>query len=123
MAPMMALEAMPTGEEILAMFNTAARIITILAVLVGAIVWVVTMVKKLKAPHETLEARVAANEAKIKVNAQHLDNDNKRFQEQEEVNRLLLRSVLNMQSHMLDGNHTNEMKQCRDDINQYLLNR
>ncbi len=107
---------MPEWSDIAGMIDTAVRLICVGAIIVAAIVWLYKTAKTLREPGQKLESRVAACE-------EHLDNDNRRFKEQEEVNRLMLRSVVAMQSHMLDGNHTEDLQRCAKDINEYLLTR
>lgn len=54
---------------------------------------------------------------------QRLDRDHKRLSELEESNRLIMRGVMSLMSHELDGNHTNQLEKVRNDMNDYLVNR
>lgn len=52
-----------------------------------------------------------------------LDRDNKRLKELEESNKIIMQSMLALMSHELDGNHHEELKQARDDLQKYLIRR
>lgn len=52
-----------------------------------------------------------------------LDNDNKRLKELEESNKIIMQSMLAIMSHEIDGNHVEDLKQARDDLQKYLIRR
>lgn len=52
-----------------------------------------------------------------------LDNDHRRLTELEGASRLTLRGMMQLMSHEIDGNHTEQLQETRDDIEQYLINR
>ena len=59
-----------------------------------------------------------------------LDNDNKRIKdlearqaEVEEAQKVLMRSMLALMSHAIDGNHTDDLKEARDNLQEYLIRR
>ena len=58
---------------------------------------------------------------KLKRHDELLDKDNKRLKELEESNKILMRSLLALMSHELDGNHTEQLKSARDDLQKYLI--
>ena len=58
---------------------------------------------------------------KIKKYGEALDRDNKRLRELEESNKIIMRSLLAIMSHELDGNHTEQLKSARDDLQKYLI--
>ena len=67
---------------------------------------------------------------KLKRHDDMLDNDNKRINkmeerqaEMEEAQRMLMKSMLAMMSHSIDGNHLEELKLARDDMQDYLIRR
>ena len=67
---------------------------------------------------------------KIKGHDEMLDNDNKRIKELEEKQvdteealQILMKSMLALMSHSIDGNHTDELKKARDDMQEYLIRR
>lgn len=60
---------------------------------------------------------------KLKKHAELLDKDNKRLKELEESNKIIMQSLLALMSHELDGNHTQNLKEARDDLQKYLIQR
>ena len=67
---------------------------------------------------------------KLKGHDDMLDNDNKRInelekkaQETEEALQIIMKSMLALMSHSIDGNHTDELKKARDDMQEYLIRR
>lgn len=67
---------------------------------------------------------------KLKGHDEKLDNDNRRLnelekkaQETEEALQILMKSMLALMSHSIDGNHTDELKKARDDMQEYLIRR
>lgn len=66
----------------------------------------------------------------LKTHSQQLDNDNKRLRileekqaEMEEGQRILMKSMLALLSHAIDGNHTDGLRQAKDDLQEYLIRR
>lgn len=67
---------------------------------------------------------------RLKRHDEMLDNDNKRLNELEkeqkemkEAQQVLMKSMLALMSHAIDGNHQEELKLARDDMQEYLLRR
>lgn len=71
----------------------------------------------------TTERDSTLNEVKneLKSHAEKLDNDNRRLKELEDGNKVIMRSMLALMSHAIDGNHTDELRKARDDMQEYLL--
>lgn len=61
--------------------------------------------------------------ARLDAHDELLDKDNRRLGELEESNRLLLRAISQLIEHELTGNHNDQLKSVKDDINKYLINR
>ena len=59
----------------------------------------------------------------LKRHSELLDNDNRRLKELEESNNIIMQSMLAIMSHAIDGNHTEDLKQARDDLQKYLIKR
>lgn len=67
---------------------------------------------------------------KIKGHDEKLDNDNRRIKELEksrqdtdEAINILMQSMLALMSNAIDGNHKEELKIARDDLQKYLIKR
>ena len=59
----------------------------------------------------------------VEKHEQRLDRDHKRLSELETSDRLIMRGVMQLMSHEIDGNHTAQLKETRDDMEQYLINK
>lgn len=107
-------------EELWNIFQVAcAGIITI----GGAGAVIVGLYKWAKKPDDDRDDR-------LKHHDEMLDNDNKRLKELEreqaemkEAQSILMKSILALMSHAIDGNHQEELKMARDDMQNYLLRR
>lgn len=67
---------------------------------------------------------------KLKGHDEKLDNDNRRLNdlekkqvETEEALQILMKSMLALMTHSIDGNHTEELEKARDDMHDYLIKR
>lgn len=67
---------------------------------------------------------------KLKKHSELLENDNKRLKELEEwrkesdsAQKVIMKSMLALMSHAIDGNHVEELKQARDDLQSYLISK
>lgn len=67
---------------------------------------------------------------RLKRHDEMFNNDNKRLNELEkeqkemkEAQQVLMKSMLALMSHAIDGNHTEDLKMARDDMQEYLLRR
>lgn len=104
-----------TGDaEVLlkALLALAAAIVTI----GGALSVVEHVAEKAMAKRDQIADRVDAHE-------ERLANDHRRLTELEGSNRLIMRGVMQIMSHEIDGNHTAQLKEVRDDMEQYLINK
>jgi len=52
-----------------------------------------------------------------------LSTDNDRLKELEDSNQLMLKAMLQMIQHDIDGNHTDKLKEIRDEIHGYLISK
>ena len=67
---------------------------------------------------------------KLKGHDEKLDNDNRRLNdlerkqaETEEALQVLMKSMLALMNHSIDGNNTEELKNARDNMHEYLIRR
>lgn len=60
---------------------------------------------------------------KLEAHDRMLDNDNRRINELEESNRLILRGQMQLITHELDGNHIDKLREVRDAMEQYLIDK
>lgn len=80
----------------------------------GALWGLWKIVKELRKPSCDLKTTVAKH-------TEYLDNDNRRMKEYESTNRMILRSLLVIINHEITGNGIETMKQARDDLQKFLV--
>ena len=90
------------------------------------IIWVCTFVagiwgiwkiiKELRKPKDDLKTEVTKHD-------QLLANDDKRLEAVEESNQMMLKSMLVIINHEITGNGIEKMKETRDELQEYLINR
>lgn len=82
-----------------------------------ALIWGVwKIVKEIKKPSDDLKKLVDRHSAM-------LDNDNKRLKEIEESNKMILQCLSVIINHNITGNGIEQMKEVRNDLQEYLINR
>ena len=87
-----------------------------IATIAGAGVIIYRIYKKARQPD-------AERDEALERHQRLLDNDNKRLKELEESNKIIMQSMLAIMSHEIDGNHVEDLKQARDDLQKYLIRR
>lgn len=82
-------------------------------------------VEVLEKKHEELEKRHQDEMAKltdeVKKNGLCLEKDRRAFESQELVNMITIKSLNALLRHALDNNHTEQMKDCSIEIEEYLF--
>ena len=74
------------------------------------------IVKEVRKPNDDLKKTVAKH-------SELLDNDNKRLKEYEESNGMVLQCLLVIINHEITGNGIETMKEARDKLQNYLVNK
>ena len=100
-----------------------------LAIIGGALVLInfynaiVQLVKTSKTPTDNLETRVDEIERRMSRYDEMFGRDKARLDSFDESNRIILKSLLAIIKHDLDGNNTEALKQAQDDLQNYMLNK
>ena len=97
-------------------FSITSDQILALCAFVTAIWGVWKIIKELKKPSDDLKSKVEHHD-------RLLDSDNKRLNEIEQSNKLILQSLLVIVNHEISGNGIEAMKKQRDELQEYLVNR
>lgn len=97
-------------------FTITSSQILALCAFISAIYGVYKIVKELKKPSDDLRDEVERHSTL-------LDTDNKRLQEIESSNKMILQTLLAIINHDITGNGIDKMKQIRDDLQEYLIER
>ena len=98
---------------------TLPQLLQIFLAFCGAVVsiggaW--TVLKKLREPE-------AERDKTLKVHGEVLDNYNKRLSELEDSNKVLMQAILALMGHEIDGDHTEQLRKAKDDLERYLISR
>ena len=102
---------------------TVVQISQLFLTLCGAIITVGGATTILYKFYKSAKKPDAVRDEALKKHQELLENDNRRLKELEESNKIIMQSMLAMMSHELDGNHHEELKQARDDLQKYLIRR
>lgn len=89
----------------------------------GAISVIEHVVSRATMKSNKIAAQVIEHDHTLEKHSEYLDNDNKRLKDVEDTNRLIMRGIMNLLSHEIDGNHTSQLEEVRNDMNKYLLDR
>ena len=106
---------MEAAQQILAALGAVS-------VIGAAMAYLVKLWKWYKAPNDQQDKRLDAIEKRVAKHDTLLDNDKKRLDKLEEGNRVHMRVLMAMAAHMLDGNHTQQLKDATQQMNEFLLN-
>lgn len=87
-----------------------------LCTLIASLWSVVKIIKEIRKPNDDLRKTVTRH-------SELLDNDNKRLKEHEESNRMILKCLLVIINHEITGNGIETMKEARDDLQKYLVDK
>ena len=74
------------------------------------------IIKELKKPNDDLKAKVDEHELLLK-------NDNERLKDIECTNKMILNGMFVLINHDLTGNGIDKMKEARDELQEYLINK
>lgn len=89
----------------------------------GAAVWITKVIQAFRTPNRRQDERIASLEARVAKHDEFFGNDKRRFESIEAGNRITQRAILALLSHGIDGNNTDEMKQARKDLHEYVFNK
>lgn len=84
--------------------------------LVAALWGIWLIVKEIKKPGSDLKKKVEEHD-------RLLNNDNNRLKDIEESNRMMLQSLLVIINHNITGNGIEKMKETRDQLQEFLINK
>lgn len=94
-----------------------------IVVISGAVHVLINLTSKMTAPNKLQNARLDAIEGKIDKHEELLKRDLLRFENVDEANRVTQRAILALLSHGIDGNNTDELKQAKKELQEYLIKR
>ena len=97
---------------------TVAATFTALSVAVN---WLILWINKINSPRDELEKRMTEAERKIKEHDEQIAKASSRINTLEKEERLIMRALLALLEHGLDGNNVQKMSEAKNDLEKYLL--
>ncbi len=89
----------------------------------GAYTFIEHLVDKASVKSHKVEDKVAEHDRVIEKHAEYLNKDKQRLDDMEDSNKLIMRGLMQLMTHEIDGNHVDQLQKARDDINRYLIDR
>ena len=94
-----------------------------IVVISGAVHVLINLFSRLSAPTKLQNTRLDQIDKKLERYDGLLKRDLIRFENVDEANRVTQRAILALLSHGIDGNNTDELKNARKELQEYLIKR
>lgn len=101
-------------------FETFLQVLVSIAAGIATIGGAISIVERYSEKAKTGRAKIVEQ---VGEHEKRLARDHKRLSELETSDRLIMRGVMQLMSHEIDGNHTEQLKATRDDMESYLINK
>lgn len=105
--------------EIWAIVLAAASAIVLLS---NAAEKIVKAIKAAKAPENAQNKKILDIESRVDKIEREMLKDEKQLKDARECNHVITKGVLALLDHGINGNNIDQMKEARQDVNQYLIN-
>lgn len=92
-------------------------------ILIGAYNTVMGAIKTHREEQRRKDAPVNNLEEQVKGHEEKLKRDNDRLKELEDGNRIMMRAMMALLSHDINGNSSEKLKQSLEEIQQYLIDK
>ena len=102
-------------------FGQLAGLAALVLVLVGAYNTIMSAVKNYREEKKRKDAPVSTLETKVNEHEEKLKRDHERLTDLEESNRIILRALMAMLSHEINGNSDEKLRASFDEIQKYLI--
>lgn len=101
-------------------FETFLRVLVSIAASIATIGGALSIIERYSDKAKQVRTRLSEQ---VSEHEKRLANDHRRLGELETSERLIMRGVMQLMSHEIDGNHTEQLKATRDDMESYLINK
>lgn len=105
------------------LWNAIQVICAGIIVLGGAGGIIIGLYRWAKKPDQNRDEMLKGHEDKLEKDYKAIQDLQKKQGETDEALQVIMKSMLALMSHAIDGNHTDELKQARDDMQNYLIRR
>lgn len=104
-------------------FEQLVGLMALALVLIGAYNTVMGAIKTHREEQRRKDAPVNNLEEQVKGHEEKLKRDNDRLKELEDGNRIMMRAMMALLSHDINGNSSEKLKQSLEEIQQYLIDK
>ena len=104
-------------------FGQLAGLAALVLVLVGAYNTIMNAVRNYREEKSRKDKPVSSLEAKVNDHDERLGRDDRRINDLEESNRIIMRALMAMLSHEINGNSDEKLRASYDEIQQFLIDR
>ena len=104
-------------------FGQLVGLAALVLVLVGAYNTIMNAVKNYREEKSRKDKPVSSLEAKVNDHNERLGRDDRRINDLEESNRIIMRALMAMLSHEINGNSDEKLRASYDEIQQFLIDR
>ena len=103
--------------------QTAATVITWVLGLIIAVGGASTVIIRMMSPFKVLKKRVDEHDKRLDKHDTFFAADKARMDKADETNKLILKAMLALVDHGIDGNNIERLKTTKTEINNYLINK
>ena len=104
-------------------FGQLAGLAALVLVLVGAYNTIMSAVKNYREEKSRKDKPVSTLETKVNDHEERLDRNDKRLNDLEEANRIIMRGLMALMSHEINGNSDEKLRASYDEMQQFLIDR
>lgn len=102
-------------------FEQLVGLMAVALVLIGAYNTIMTAIKTHREERRRRSAPVNTLETQVKDHEEKLKRDHQRLNDLEESNRIIMRALMAMLSHEINGNSDDKLRSSLDEIQRYLI--
>lgn len=102
-------------------FEQLVGLMAVALVLIGAYNTVMSAIKTHREEKKRKDAPVTTLEQTVQKHDERLGRDHERLTELEESNRIIMRALMALMSHEINGNSDDKLKASYDEIQQFLI--
>ena len=97
--------------------------VAVILLLVGVYNTIMSAIKNAREEKRLREQPVNTLESTVEDHTEKLKNDHERITQLEESNRIIMRALMAVMSHEVNGNSTEKLQKSMDEIQQFLIER
>ena len=104
-------------------FEQLVGTVAVVLLLVGVYNTIMSAIKNAREEKRLREQPVNTLESTVEDHSEKLKNDHERITQLEESNRIIMRALMAVMSHEVNGNSTEKLQKSMDEIQQFLIER